>query len=58
MLMTREDMSRDQSFNALAEAIVDRDQPRTTDADDGESPIASERAGQVQKRKKEQKPKR
>ena len=31
MLMTRDDLSRDQSFNALTEAILDRDQPRTTD---------------------------
>ena len=31
MLMTRNDMSRDQSFNALTDAILERDQPRTTD---------------------------
>jgi len=31
MLMTRDEMSRDQSFNALTEAILERDQPRTTD---------------------------
>jgi hypothetical protein len=30
-MLTRDDMSRDQSFNALTEAILERDQPRTTD---------------------------
>jgi hypothetical protein len=30
-MLTREDMSRDQAFHALTDAILDRDQPRTTD---------------------------
>jgi hypothetical protein len=30
-MLTRDDLSRDQSFNALTEAILERDQPRTTD---------------------------
>src|SRR5215510_6417755 len=30
-MLTRAEMSRDQTFHALTEAILERDQPRTTD---------------------------